>query len=165
MKLRSLVTGVAILALCASAAQAVTPTHHPQHRNNRLARSNAMNAPAQPIAYSKLDAYLKASPSEREKGNWGLGASTASTAPTGPGANASATAPAASAPTTPPAAEAAPSSGAPSGSTSATAPGAEAAPTPGPNGPQQNSQPPTTNNPNGATPPNSTTTAPPNGGN
>jgi len=83
MKLRSLVTGVAILALFASAAQAVTPTHHPQHRNNRLARSNAMNAPAQPVAYSKLDAYEKASPAEREKGNWGL--ETAPTASQGAG--------------------------------------------------------------------------------
>jgi hypothetical protein len=68
-----MVTGAAVLAVCASTALAgPTPTHNPRHYNNRLARSIAMNEPAQPVAYSKLDAYLKASPSEREKGSWGL---------------------------------------------------------------------------------------------
>ena len=110
MKLRSLVTGAAVLALGAGAALAATPTHNPRHHNNRLARSQAMNEPAQPIAYSKLDAYLKASPAEKKNGSWGLDTSTASTATTGPGSNASATAPAnqAASPSSPPAAEAAP---------------------------------------------------------
>jgi molybdate transport system ATP-binding protein len=113
MKLRSLVTGAAVLALCASAALAATPTHNPRHHNNRLARSIAANEPAQPIAYSKLDAYLKASPAEKKNGNWGLDASTASTATTGPGSNASAMAPNGSSTATTsaePAAESAPSS-------------------------------------------------------
>ena len=111
MKLRSLVTGAAVLALCANAALAATPTHNPRHHNNRLARSQAMNEPAQPIAYAKLDDYLKASPAEQKNGSWGLDTSTASTATTGPGSNASATAPAnqAASPSSPPAAEAAPS--------------------------------------------------------
>ena len=69
-----------------------------------------MNEPAQPIAYAKLDDYLKASPAEQKNGSWGLDTSTASTATTGPGSNASATAPAnqAASPSSPPAAEAAP---------------------------------------------------------
>ena len=110
MKLRSLVTCAAVLALCANAALAATPTHNPRHHNNRLARSQAMNEPAQPIAYAKLDDYLKASPAEQKNGSWGLDTSTASTATTGPGSNASATAPAnqAASPSSPPAAEAAP---------------------------------------------------------
>ena len=110
MKLRSLVTGAAVLALGAGAALAATPTHNPRHHNNRLARSQAMNEPAQPIAYAKLDDYLKASPAEQKNGSWGLDTSTASTATTGPGSNASATAPAnqAASPSSPPAAEAAP---------------------------------------------------------
>ena len=95
MKLRSLVTCAAVLALCANAALAATPTHNPRHHNNRLARSQAMNEPAQPIAYAKLDDYLKASPAEQKNGSWGLDTSTASTATTGPGSNASAMAPSA----------------------------------------------------------------------
>jgi hypothetical protein len=77
MKLVSLVTCTAVLAVCADAALAgPTPTHNPRHYNNRLARSIAMNEPAQPVAYAKLDAYLKASPSERAHGAWGLDNST-----------------------------------------------------------------------------------------
>lgn len=75
MTLRALVTSAAVLALCASAAQAAT--HNPRHHSNRLARSQAMNAPTQPIAYSKLEAYEKASPAERAQGDWGLGTSAA----------------------------------------------------------------------------------------
>jgi hypothetical protein len=146
MKLRSLVTGAAILALCAGAASAAT--HNPRHHSNRLARSQAMNEPAQPIAYSKLDTYLKASPAEKKNGNWGLDTSTASTAATGPGSNASAMAPSGGSTVT---------TGAPATP--------EAAPSAGPaNQPDQNAAPPTPNNPNGATAPNDTTTAPPNGG-
>jgi hypothetical protein len=70
---RTLVTGAVVLALSAGAALAdPTPTHNPRHHNNRLARSVAMNEPSQPIAYSKLDAYMKASPSEKAHGSWGL---------------------------------------------------------------------------------------------
>jgi len=144
MKLRSLVTGAAVLALCAGAASAAT--HNPRHHSNRLARSQAMNEPTQPIAYSKLDAYLKASPAEKKNGSWGLDTSTASTAATGPGANASAMAPSATSSGAPSAGEAAPATPS-AGATS-----------------EQNAAPPTTNNPNGATAPNDTTTAPPNGG-
>ena len=126
MKLRSLVTGAAILALSASAALAATPTHNPRHHNNRLARSMAANEPAQPIAYSKLDAYLKASPAQQKNGNWGLDTSTAAAA-SGAGANASAMAPSGSSTATTgaaPAAEPAPSASAPSTTSS----GSEATP-------------------------------------
>jgi len=83
MNSRWLVTGAALAALCANAALAApTPTHNPRHYNNRLARSIAMNQPAQPVAYTKLDAYMKASPSEKAHGDWGLGsAPPASEAP------------------------------------------------------------------------------------
>ncbi|HEY1427571.1 MAG TPA: hypothetical protein VGF50_12930 [Caulobacteraceae bacterium] len=81
MKLGRLITAAAILALCASAAQAAKPTHNPRHRRNQLARSIAMNAPPQPVAYSKLDAYEKASPKEQASGDWGLGGGAAAEAP------------------------------------------------------------------------------------
>jgi hypothetical protein len=82
MKNYVLVASAAALALTAGAAIAATSTG-----------SGKYAEPKQPIAYSKLDAYLKATPRQRAKGDWS-GDQTASAAPAaGAGANASATAP------------------------------------------------------------------------
>ena len=80
MKMQVL-AGAAVLALIATAdATAATK------------KAGAYAAPSQPVAYSKLDAYLKASPTKRAKGDWSLGPTqTASTAPIGAAANTSAT--------------------------------------------------------------------------
>jgi hypothetical protein len=85
MTIKTLMAGAAMLALCAGAAHATTHT-----------AGGTYAEPSQPVAYSKLNAYLKASPSHRAKGDWGLAANqTASAAaPTGTPVNASATAPA-----------------------------------------------------------------------
>ena len=99
MKLRSLAAGVAIVALCAGAAQAAT--HHHRHARS-AAREGKLVEPATPIAYSKLDDYLKASPAKQRSGNWGLDTGMAASAETGGGANVAATAP------TPPPPESAP---------------------------------------------------------
>jgi hypothetical protein len=105
-----LLAGAAVLALIATVdASAATP------------KAGAYAAPSQPVAYSKLDTYLKASPTKRAKQDWSLGSTaTASAAPTGAAANTSATtgmtpsaapvdnsaaAPAPSAPAAPPAAD------------------------------------------------------------
>src|SRR5580704_2973757 len=75
MKMQVL-AGAAVLALIATAdASAATKN------------AGAYAAPSQPVAYSKLDSYLKASPSKKAKGDWSL----ASAAPTGAAANTSAT--------------------------------------------------------------------------
>ena len=82
MKMQVL-AGAAVLALIATAdASAATK------------KAGSYAAPSQPIAYSKLDSYLKASPSQRAKRDWSGGsAASASNA----GANVSATTPAANA--------------------------------------------------------------------
>src|ERR1700727_1160865 len=91
MKLQIL-AGAAVLALIATAdASAATKN------------AGAYAAPSQPVAYSKLDAYLKASPSKRSKQDWSL--ASAQTAPIGGAAHTAATtgmAPSTSAPASAP---------------------------------------------------------------
>jgi hypothetical protein len=89
MKIQVLVAGVAAIALAATGASAATK-HHAASTGGKYAE------PSQPIAYSKLDAYLKATPSQRAKGDWSNDSTTA--AATGSGADVSATAPAAASP-------------------------------------------------------------------
>jgi hypothetical protein len=114
MKLQILASAAA-LALIAGGASAAT------HKS-----AGAYAPPAQPIAYSKLDTYLKASPREKATGNWGLDATaTASAAPIGAAANTAATAP--QAPMTPSAPAAADTSAAPAAPSQA-APDTSAAP-------------------------------------
>jgi hypothetical protein len=81
MKFHLLLAGAAALAFCAGAASAATSS-----------TGGKFAAPSQPIAYSKLDAYLKATPRQRAKGDW-TNDQTAAAAQTGTPANASATAP------------------------------------------------------------------------
>jgi hypothetical protein len=84
MKLQVL-AGAAVLALIAGGASAATHNHK---------SAGAYAEPSQPVAYAKLDDYLKASPAKRTKQDWSLGSTAqASTAPTGGAANTSATAP------------------------------------------------------------------------
>ncbi len=80
MTLKLLAAGTAIFALAAGAVQAATSA------------GGAYAEPKQPVAYSKLDSYLRASPTRRAHGDWGIGANTAS-AQTGTSANASVDAP------------------------------------------------------------------------
>jgi len=82
MKLQVLLAGAAALALVAGGAHAAT-------------KKSAGNyaEPSQPIAYSKLDSYLKSSAHSRKTQDWTLGAQTAAAAAPGSAANASATAP------------------------------------------------------------------------
>jgi hypothetical protein len=90
MKLQVVLAGAAVLALAAGAAQAAT--HHKASGKN----AGVYAEPSQPIAYSKLDSYLKASSHARSTQSWGLeGAGMAAGSASGSGANASATAPAA----------------------------------------------------------------------
>lgn len=88
MTLKLLIASVAIVAT-ATAATAATHKHH--HR--AVASAGRYAAPSQPVAYAKLDAYLKAPQSQRASGDWGLDTATAASAQTGAGANVSATAP------------------------------------------------------------------------
>ena len=76
-----ILAGAAALALIAGGASAAT------HKS-----PGAYTPPSQPVAYSKLGDYLKASPHLKAAGNWGLD-STATAAPIGSAANTSATAP------------------------------------------------------------------------
>jgi hypothetical protein len=91
-----ILAGAAVLALIAGGA-ASAATHK---------TAGAYAEPSQPVAYSKLDAYLKASPTKRAKQDWSVGSTTsASAAPTGAAANTSVTtgmAPASSAPASAP---------------------------------------------------------------
>src|ERR1700722_10976339 len=82
MKTQILV-GAAVLALIAGgAASAAT------HKTS----AGAYAEPSQPVAYSKLDSYLKTSPTKRARQDWSIGSSTsAPAAPTGASANTSAT--------------------------------------------------------------------------
>ena len=82
MNAKLLVAGIAVAAMTAAAAQAAS-THQ---------SAGAYAEPSQPIAYSSLKSYMKASPSQRAKRDWSGGsAASASNA----GANVSATTPAA----------------------------------------------------------------------
>jgi hypothetical protein len=81
MNPKILVAGIAVAAMTAAAAQAAS-THQ---------SAGAYAEPAQPIAYSSLKTYMKASPSQRAKRDWSGGsAASASNA----GSNVSATTPA-----------------------------------------------------------------------
>jgi hypothetical protein len=83
MKLQVLLAGAAALALVVGGAHAAT-------RKN----AGTYSEPSQPIAYSKLDSYLKSSAHSRKSKDWTLGSQTAAAAAApGSAANASATAP------------------------------------------------------------------------
>jgi hypothetical protein len=112
MKITLLVTGVAAMALAAGAASAVTKHHIGASAGGTYA------APAQPVAYDKLNAYLKATPKQRASRDWSDGSQTA--AATAAGVNTSASAPVANAPVSPDAQPVGP--GASSGDTNAVPP-------------------------------------------
>lgn len=129
MKTVLLAAGAAALAL--SAGQALAKTTHKHAKGEAAATAE----PKQPIPYAQLDAYLKASPSQRAKKDWWSGeAAVASNASAGSaGANASATAPTPStdAPASPTTPSASPSSAVnpPPTATPPDAGGSSAAPT------------------------------------
>ncbi len=78
-----ILAGAAVLALIAGGA-ASAATHSKS--------AGAYAEPSQPVAYSKLDTYLKTSPSKRAKQDWSIGSTTsAAAAPIGSSANTSAT--------------------------------------------------------------------------
>ncbi|HWU14264.1 MAG TPA: hypothetical protein VN157_09675, partial [Caulobacter sp.] len=79
MMIRTLAAGVALAVLVAGAASAA-----PQSKSSAAAAS-----PKQPIPYSQLDAYLKASPKQRASKDWWSGSAS-----TGMSTDTSATAPA-----------------------------------------------------------------------
>jgi hypothetical protein len=80
--------GAAVFALAAGAAQAAT--HH-QRTSGKTA--GVYSEPSQPVAYSKLDSYLKASSHARTRQSWGLDNTGMAAGAAGSAANASATAP------------------------------------------------------------------------
>jgi hypothetical protein len=90
MKLQVVLAGATALALVAGAAQAATHHHKASGKS-----AGVYNEPSQPIAYSKLDSYLKSSSRSRGKQSWGIDNTgmAAGSAATGAAANASATAP------------------------------------------------------------------------
>lgn len=83
MKTMIVVASVAALVLAVDSASAAAKHH---------AASGAVAAPKQPIPYSQLDAYLKASPKQRASKDWwseanastGMSANTAATTPAMP---------------------------------------------------------------------------------
>ena len=83
MKHLFLAAGAAALALSAGAAVAAK-----HHHSTKSTNAGAYAEPAQPIAYAKLDDYLKASPGQRKSQDWSLASAGAAT---GAPANASAT--------------------------------------------------------------------------
>jgi molybdate transport system ATP-binding protein len=85
MMIRTLAAGVALAVLVSGAASAA-----PQAKGSPAAAD-----PKQPIPYSQLDAYLKASPKQRASKDWWSGSAS-----TGMSTDTSATAPAASTTTT-----------------------------------------------------------------
>jgi hypothetical protein len=80
MKLHVLLAGAAVVALSFTAASAAS-----------AAGSGKFAQPSQPVAYSKLGAYLKATPKQRARGNWGVDQTAAANAQTGTAANTSMT--------------------------------------------------------------------------
>jgi len=136
MKTVLLAAGAAALAL--SAGQALANTHHKHHKGAMASAAG----PKQPIPYSELSAYLKASPSQRAKKDWwsGQSAVASNTSAASSGANASATTSGTAAPT-------------PSPSASETSPAPAANPSnPAPSSTSGSALPP----PSGATPPSDT---------
>jgi hypothetical protein len=82
MKLQVILAGAAAVALVAGAAQAATQKN-----------AGTYAEPSQPIAYSKLDTYLKSSGHSRKTKDWALDTQAASAAAPNAAANASANAP------------------------------------------------------------------------
>ncbi len=98
MKLQTALAGAALVALIAAGGAIAAPKH---------SSAGAYAPPDQPIAYSKLGAYLKASPAKRAKGDWatpaadtGAGVNTSATLPPSTPSDATPAAPAADAPPT-----------------------------------------------------------------
>lgn len=79
MKLQVLLAGATALALSATVAS-----------TSSAATGGKFAEPSQPVAYSKLNSYLKATPRQRTRKSWGLDQASAST---GTATNASATTP------------------------------------------------------------------------
>jgi hypothetical protein len=76
MKTMLLIAGAAAVSLTAGVSQAAT-----HHRHAAAASAGAYAQPSQPIAYTQLSAYLKASPRQRARGDWAgqMAAATGST--------------------------------------------------------------------------------------
>lgn len=135
MKLQVVLAGAVVIALAAGAAQAAT------HKGSGKS-AGAYAEPAQPIAYAKVDSYLKASGHARTTQSWGLDATgMAAGSATAAGANASATAPVGG-DMTQPSAGAAPSAAPADQGAAAPAPSAAA-----PNPPATETSPPSTQAP------------------
>ncbi|MGI8840553.1 MAG: hypothetical protein ACR2F8_07220, partial [Caulobacteraceae bacterium] len=103
MKAKILIAGVTVAALAAGGASAAThKKHHKMHHKGHMAASSSsMYAePAQPIPYTQLDAYMKASPRERQSMNMlsGAMAQPSDNGGAAPSDNSGAMAPAAPAP-------------------------------------------------------------------
>jgi len=93
MTLNLKTTGAALLAVSALALTTVFAADQASAATHKAKSGGKYAEPSQPIAYSKLDSYVNASPSQKAKSNWGLDTSTAAAASTGTGANISAQAP------------------------------------------------------------------------
>jgi hypothetical protein len=78
MKMIVLAAGAAAMALTAGTAMAATKRH---------SSAAVASGPPQPIPYTQLDAYLKASPKQRMARNWWAGSDMAAGASTGTTAN------------------------------------------------------------------------------
>lgn len=102
MKIILLAAGAAALSLIGGSAFAAGK-HHKSYT------SAAYAEPKQPIPYAQLDAYMKASPTQRAQNDWWSGQTMASGASTGSTANTAARAPAASTPDAAPSASTTPS--------------------------------------------------------
>jgi hypothetical protein len=82
MNAKFLIVGVAAIALAASGAQAKSRHHATRHAKGAAEESGgAYAAPAQPIPYGQLDAYMKATPKERADMMSGGASAPASTTP------------------------------------------------------------------------------------
>jgi len=85
MNAKFLIVGVAAIALAASGAAAKTRHHAMRHAKGAMeASGGSYAAPAQPIPYGQMDAYMKASPSERSSMMSGGASAPASTTTTPP---------------------------------------------------------------------------------
>jgi hypothetical protein len=80
---KTLIAGIAVAAMTAAASQALAASHS----------GGAYAEPSQPIAYSSLGAYMKASPTAKRTRDWSGGTAVAASSA---GSNVSATTPAAS---------------------------------------------------------------------
>jgi hypothetical protein len=73
MKTILLIAGAAAIGLTAGVAQAVT-----HHHSSRTTHAGAYALPAHPIAYTDLNAYMKATPRDRASRDWQTAAATGS---------------------------------------------------------------------------------------